>query len=255
MGAAVVERIEALAARLERLAVDLRPRPEVDRTFSDLVDLVLTTPPDDAAAALAHPVVRRLRRRLGALAGDGEHQLELAWARRVAAGADLPGFPYLDHYRLLVEAELAALAAAGTVPRRVLFVGSGPLPLSPMLLAGHGLEVDALDRDPDAVAAAEPVAAGAVRFHVGNLLHHHDGLAGYDLAVLAALVGEKERCLRHLAAHLPPGATVVARSARGLRTLLYPRAELPAGCPLRLVDVVHPPPPVINSIVVARVAS
>jgi hypothetical protein len=87
---------------------------------------------------------------------------------------------------------------------------------------------------------------------VGDLLHHHD-LDAYDLVILAALVGEKPRCLRHLAAHLGPGTTVVARSAHGLRTLLYPAVELPAG-PLQLVDVVHPAAPVINSIVVARVS-
>lgn len=242
MGRGLVEAIEALATRLEALAPDLSPRPEVDGVFDHLVDLVLTA---EDAAVLDDPVVRRLRPRLQELSAQGEHQLELAWARRVAAGDDIAGFPYLDHYRQLVAAELAAV---GTAPR-VLFVGSGPLPLSPMLLAQHGLAVDALDVDPEAVTAARKVTKD-VRFRVGDLVHHHD-LAGYDLVVLAALVTGKDRCLRHLAARLPPGTTVVARSAHGLRTLLYPEVELPAG--LQPVDVVHPPPPVINSIVVARV--
>jgi len=239
MGEAVVAEIEALAARLEALT-DLRPRPEVNRAFDDLVHLVLTTPD---ANALDNPVVQRLRPRLQELSARGEHELERAWS----AADDIAGFPYLDHYRQLVAAELAAV---GPAPQRVLFVGSGPLPLSPMLLADHGLTVDALDVDPDAVAAAEKVANN-VRFRVGNLLHQHD-LAGYDLVVLAALVTEKDRCLRHLAQRLVPGTLVAARSALGLRTLLYPSVELPPG--LQLIDAVHPPPPVINSIVLARVS-
>lgn len=234
--------IEALASRLAALAPDLSPRPEVDAAFDDLVHLVLTTPDDEV---LSDPVVQRLRPRLQELSAQGEHQLELAWARRVAAGDDIAGFPYLDHYRRLVAAELAAVGPV----RRALFVGSGPLPVSPVLLADHGVTVEALDVDPEAVAAARTVAPD-VRFRVGDLLHQHD-LTGYDLVVLAALVTQKDRCLEHLAQQLPPGTTVAARSAHGLRTLLYPPVELPPG--LELVDVVHPPPPVINSIVVARV--
>lgn len=239
MGRGLVEEIEVLATRLEALAPDLRPRPEVDAAFDDLVHLVLTA---EDATVVENPAVQRLRPRLQELSARGEQELERAWS----VADDIAGFPYLDHYRQLVAAELAAV----DTPQRVLFVGSGPLPLSPMLLAQHGLTVDALDVDPEAVTAARKVTKD-VRFRVGDLLHHHD-LDGYDLVVLAALVTEKDRCLRHLATTLAPGTTVVARSAHGLRTLLYPEVELPAG--LQLVDVVHPPPPVINSIVVARVS-
>lgn len=240
-----MRQIEELAHRLEALSDDLRPRPEVDAAFDDLVDLVLTTPDDAAAAALADPAVRRLRPKIQDLSARGEHQLERAWA----GADDLAGFPYLHHYRLLVEAELAAVGPV----RRVLFVGSGPLPLSPMLLARHGLDVDAVDRDPSAVAAAEKVVTGP-RFRIGDVIHQHD-LAGYDLVVVAALVDDKRRCLEHLAATLAPGAMVLARSAHGMRTLLYPAVELPLPDGFRLVDVVHPPPPVINSIVVAEVTA
>jgi nicotianamine synthase len=255
----VVARVVGLHGWLEGRAGDLRPSPEVDAVFGALVALVLTTPPGVAGEALADPAVRRCRDRLVALAARGEHELELAWARRIAAGGDLGGFPYLDHYRRLVDAEVAALVRHGCGPgARVLFVGAGPLPLSPLLLAGRGLAVDALDRDAGAVVAARAVASTVVPAPVvaeGDLFDR-PGLDRYDAVVLAALVGlgagEKRRCLDHLAAALRPGALVLARSARGLRTLLYPEVELPPGGGLAPLDVVHPAPPVINSIVVAR---
>jgi len=259
----VVSRVEDLHRRLGALS-DLRPGPTVDPLFARLVDVALTTSPGLADEVLADPAVRRLRHELVELAARGEYELELAWAERVAADpGELDRFPYLENYRLLAGVEHDVVAAHLARPvRRVLFVGSGPLPLSSLLLADRlGVPVDNLDRDPRAVDAACRVALalGAVdrvTFALGDLLDHHD-LATYDLVVLAALVGvdpdEKRACLAHLARTMAPGALVLARSAHALRTLLYPGVELPADVALDLLAVVHPPAPVINSIVLARV--
>ena len=252
---------------------DLRPGPEVDGIFDALVALALHTPPDVAATVLADPAIAALRPGLVELSARAEYQLELAWAERIADAADpraeLERFPYVENYRRLVEVEGAHATAAARRPgrpiRRALFVGSGPLPLSPVLLAARlGVPVDSLDRDPAAVHVARRVAAldgGPVRFVVRDLLAADD-LSAYDLVVLAALVGldsaGKQRGLAHLARVCAPGTLVLARSAHLLKTLLYPEVELPAGSGgpalgLELLDVVHPRPPVINSIVLACV--
>jgi hypothetical protein len=82
-------------------------------------------------------------------------------------------------------------------------------------------------------------------------------LAGYDVVVLAALVGstaaEKSAMLLRLSGMLDPGTLVLVRSARGMRTLLYPEVD-PAEMPgFEVLDVVHPGDDIINSAIVARV--
>lgn len=235
---------------------DLTPGPSVDELFRRLV-AVVTTAPRGTTVPLA------VRSSLVQLCAEGEHELERAWAARIAAAdgpvEELRDFPYLENYVRLTRLELATLRRLGARPRRVLFVGAGPLPLSPLLLAAAlGTEVDTLDRDPDAVAAAGGVAAAlgaALAPEHGDLANCSD-LGRYDLVILAALVGTtpdaKRRHLAHLARVMRPGAVLLARSARGLRTLLYPPVDATAlgGFDVRLV--VHPSGPVINSVVLAH---
>lgn len=272
----VVTAVEELYGRLVAVG-DLRPGPEVDGIFTRLVGLVLSTPAELATTVLADPAVRRLRPHLVELSARAEYELERAWAERIVAApdphAELARFPYVDNYRRLARLEQdlvvgrarPAARRAGRPVRRVLFVGSGPLPLSSLFLAaGLGVAVDNLDRDPTAVDAARRVAAalgaGNVRFAPADVLDVAD-LSAYDLVVLAALVGvdpgdpgEKRRCLVHLGRTMAPGALVLARSAHALRTLLYPAVDLPAGPAIEALGVVHPRPPVINSLVLGRVA-
>jgi nicotianamine synthase-like protein len=244
--------------------VDLRPCPEVDRLFGDLVRLVLATPPDDEARLLDEAAVLGIRGGLHALCSEGEYQLELAWARRIAASAsprdELERFPYVDNYRRLTRMELDLLATVADRPAgRVAFVGSGPLPLSSLLVAAElGVPVDNVDCDAEAVALGERVAAAlgpvAMTFRRADVTH--TDLGGYDVVVLAALVGtggpEKRAILGHLAASMSPGAVLLARSARGMRSLLYPAIEPAALDGFELQAVVHPVDEVVNSVVLAR---
>jgi nicotianamine synthase len=239
---------------------DLRPCPEVDALFGELVDLVVRTPPGVGLRGCEHraPALRRL-------CAEGEQQLELAWARRIAEADDpvacLDGFPYLANYRRLARLELDTLArvAPGRL-RRVAFLGSGPLPLSALLVAdalGADVEVDAVDCDHQALDAGRRVAAalGAerVRFVPGEA--ETMDVSGYDLVMLAALVGAtpaaKRAVLARLAASMAPGVLLLARSARAARTLLYPPLEPADLAGFAIQAVVHPASEVINSIVVA----
>jgi Nicotianamine synthase protein len=156
------------------------------------------------------------------------------------------------------------------------------LPLTSFLLAVHGVRVDNLDRDADALVLSRRVADALgitglefrhvdvgltpLRSDVGLMPLRGDvdlsplrgdvDLSVYDLVVLAALVGltpaEKAGVLAHLADDMAPGALLLARSARGLRTLLYPEVDAGALAGFDVLGVVHPPREVINSVVLAR---
>jgi nicotianamine synthase len=262
--AGVVERVVALHDRLASLP-DLRPGPVVDGLFRELVGLALSSAPV-GEAVLTDPAVASLLPSLVGLCGRAECQLELAWADRVAGGAAprrvLEAFPYLANYHELsrLEHRLVAASLGGCPLRRVAFVGSGPLPLTGLLLShSFGVPVDNIDRDPAAVALArrlgDALGADLCEFHERDLFDCDD-LDRYDLVVLAALVGlapaDKERALVHLAATMRPGALLLARSAHGLRRLLYPVVDVSVVPGFDQLTVVHPPTPVINSVVLAR---
>lgn len=271
-GAAVdetVERLRGLHRRLE--STDLRPGPVVDRAFGDLVGLCCH-PPEGCTG----PVLDRLAPHLDALralCAAGEGYLEQHWADRIAGAADpraeLERFPYLGNYHDLVQMELAALHALGIpVPRRAVVLGSGPLPLTGLVLAQeHGASVVHVDRDPAAVRAGAAVAAATgtgarVRSVVADLESPWPtsaltaALGRADLVLVGALVGvdpaAKAAVTARLAAAVRPGTPLLVRSAAGLRTVLYPQVgaeDLPG---LEVLLEVHPHTDVVNSVLVAR---
>ncbi len=153
------------------------------------------------------------------------------------------------------------LGVTGRRPRRVLFVGGGPLPLTSLLLASrHGhTAIDSIDVEPEAIQLAARLAhvleVGAVCFRCADVLDCTD-IAGYDMVCLAAMVGpqpeEKRRVIEHLYQHMRAGALLLARSARLLRTLLYPPLTLSDLAGFRLLAVLNPYTEVVNSLVVAE---
>jgi nicotianamine synthase len=258
---AAVDRVERDLARRP----DLRPCPEVDALFGELVGLVASVPPGSGLPGCCRQHGPSLRR----LCAEGETQLELEWAARITAATDpracLAGFPYLDNYRRLARLELDTLArvapsvAAGP-PAKVVFLGAGPLPLSALLVAealGTSVAVDAVDCDPVALDAGRRVAEAlrweGVRFLPGDALTLD--VSDYDLVMVAALVGAtpaaKEVVLGRLAGAMRPGSLLLARSARAARTLLYPPIEPGQLAGFAVHAVVHPVDDVINSVVVA----
>lgn len=264
--AAVVAQVRELHHELSRRPT-LTPGPDTDALFGRLV--ALATDPDaarDADAVLADPAVAALLGDLRRLCADGEFELERYWTRRIVGNADpraeLARFPYHGNYRDLTRLEHHTVAGVRAEPvRRVLFVGSGPLPLTSLLLAQeYGCRVDNVDIDADAAAlGAELTAAlGAegLTFRVGDV-EQDPALDDYDLVYLAALAGlepdAKLRLLAHLGRCLRPGTLVLARSAHSLRALLYPVLDPDALPGLETLAVVHPYTDVVNSVVVAQV--
>ncbi len=140
--AAVVEQVVALHdALLAR--PHLAPEPATNELFGRLVALAVDpAAARDADAVLGDPTVARLLASLRHLCADGEFELERSWARRVVdhpdPGAELARFPYHQNYGDLTRLEHHTVAGLTASPvRRVLFIGSGPLPLTSLLLAEH----------------------------------------------------------------------------------------------------------------------
>lgn len=132
------------------------------------------------------------------------------------------------------------------VPRKIAFLGSGPLPLTSMCLLKALRETASrmqpasksfdttivnIDRDAAAHTSAITLHESLGSWSQGMEFMCADaslvaGLEEYDVVFLAALVGvtqeEKESLTFSIARRMRPGALLVVRSAYGLRAVLYP---------------------------------
>ena len=269
----LAERLLAAYQQLDSLArVDgLEPGERTDRAFTELVSLCHHRSGPVAAAVLNNPELAAVAGRLRWLCSAGEYRLERFWAGRIATADDadleLRSFPYLVNYRALVALEMGTVTGLlARPPNRACVLGSGPLPLTALLMAGRlDCAVDAVDLEPEATGLARdvlhrlpggdrvsPWQADAAAF---------DGTAGADVVLLAALVGldpaAKRTVIAAVADRMRPGALLLVRTAYRLRTLLYPMVtadDLVAagGGRLRPLAQVHPFGDVVNSFVVAE---
>ncbi|CAN6206529.1 unnamed protein product [Urochloa humidicola] len=267
----LVRKIAVLEGAISKLP-SLRPCPEVNAIFTELVRACIPRSSVDVEAL--PPELQAMRARLIRLCSDAEGLLEAHYSD-LLAGFDNPLehlglFPYLNNYLLLSELEHGLLArhVPGPAPARVAFVGSGPLPLSSLVLAARHLPAacfDNYDISGEAnerarrLVRADAGLAARMAFRTSDVAHlTREHMAGYDVVFLAALVGmaaeEKARVVEHLGRHMGPGAALVVRSAHGARGFLYPVVdpeEIRRGG-FEVLAVHHPEGEVINSVIIAR---
>lgn len=160
---------------------------------------------------------------------------ELHWAQKII-NANNPkkvleqDYPYLDHYQRACTLEQQALTAHAKQPlKRVLMIGSGPLPMTSILLARQGIQVDNLDIKDEANRFATQLCeelnpSTSMRFITSNVLDYN-AIHDYDAIWLAAMAGGhqlKPRILDHLYQNMQSGTLLLARTACNLRVMLYP---------------------------------
>lgn len=235
-----------------------RPSRKVNGAMSKLVNSVVHT--TNAELADTSELQREAIRQVSSMA---EYELETYWSRRIVntrnAKKALTKFPYTRNYALLVERELALLKSTGlslTAQHRILIVGSGPLPLTYIeLFKLTGASVDLLDSSDEAIDMSERFCRSL------DLSANHIRAKGetvkltcqYDAILLAALAGstkqEKQTIVNNLLQYLSHDGRLIARSASGARTLLYPAIESPFKG-LQIIAENHPDDEVINSILI-----
>lgn len=190
---------------------------------------IVTQSPDDPAWAkdVLEQVPQSHVAASQAARGSWESRRELELADKVLTGeAILADYLFYGIAEQLIWRELALVP---TKPENVLFIGSGPLPLTAVLIHQQtGAHVTCIDCDPTAVARSSRLL---------SKLHLHDAVsvscgygeevqAGrYDLVVIALLARPKAAILVNIAKALRLDGHVLCRTSTGLKTLLYEPTE------------------------------
>ncbi|XWS14183.1 hypothetical protein CRYUN_Cryun36dG0101700 [Craigia yunnanensis] len=264
----LVAYITDLYEKISRLE-DLSPSIHVNTLFTKLVLTCLS--PSDIDVTRLSERAQEMRSRLIKLCGESEGILEGHFSTLIGSHANplyhISIFPYYSNYLKLTQLELSMLKKyCTTLPNRVAFIGSGPLPLTSIILATKHLMTTSFhnyDMDPSANAKAfqlvssDPDLSKRMFFHTADIMNVSSGLKECEVIFLAALVGmdkeEKTQVIHHLAEHMAPGAFLLLRSAHGARAFLYPVID-PCDDLLgfEVLSVFHPTDEVINSVIIVR---
>ncbi|KAK3418720.1 hypothetical protein EUGRSUZ_H03291, partial [Eucalyptus grandis] len=249
----------------------LNPCKDVDTLFTQLVLTCMPPTHNHIDVTTLCKKAQQMRSDLIRLGGEAEGLLESHFAT-ILGSFDRPIekleiFPYYGNYLKLAQLEFTLLTQHCThVPNKVAFVGSGPLPLSSIVLALNHLTTTSFhnyDMDPLAnskaarLISSDPDLSKRVLFHTCDVLKVTEELKEYDVVFLAALVGmdkeEKARAIEHLGRYMKSGAILMVRSAHGARVFLYPVVDVQSDLGgFEVLSVFHPKDEVINSVIVAR---
>ncbi|XP_057843623.2 nicotianamine synthase-like [Cryptomeria japonica] len=266
----LVERVVQLYGQISVLE-SLKPSNTVNSLLTELVH-VCTMPICININELSKDV-EEVRYNLILLCAEAEYLLETHFSVLIGTLpeplANLHLFPYYSNYKMLASMEFNALTG-NNIPMpisKLAFVGSGPMPLSSIVLAKHHMSYtlfDNYDMDQEANSMAsrlvigDPELSKRMIFHTSDINDvGKDKLAEYDVIVLAALVGlkkeQKVRTIELLGRNMKPGAALLLRSAKGARSFLYPVVEEEdlANNGFKIICVIHPTNEVINSIILA----
>ncbi|KAL8805104.1 MAG: hypothetical protein Q9182_002194 [Xanthomendoza sp. 2 TL-2023] len=255
----LVTEILACYLQLSQLPT-LRPSPQVNNLFEDLVHLCCYSLDEDItkkASVLTHPSITDIITPLRCLCSAGEFQLEAYWTERILkctnqreAKLMLQSFTYYDNYIDLIRMELNALDSVnrGARPRRFAVLGSGPLPMTSLCISqSYNSDEDAVvvhnvDRDASAISKSAALCrrlgyrSEQVGFHCADVEGQAFDLRGFDVVYLAGLVGttneQKQSIIGGVVQQMSPGAMLILRSAHSIRSLLYPVSFLITQCRL-----------------------
>lgn len=263
----LVQKVCDLYEKISKLD-NLSPSKDVDTLFTQLVLTCIPPHPIDVNK-LCTPI-QQTRTNLIKLCGQAEGLLEKHYST-ILGSFDHPLdhlhlFPYYSNYLKLSRLESDLLTQHHPNPTRIAFIGSGPLPLTSIVLASNHLKSAVfhnfdIDASANAMASklvdSHPDLSTRMAFFTDDVMDvSGEVLREYDVVFLAALVGmeieEKESVVRHLARSMAPGAILMVRSAHGARAFLYPVVEPRHLRGFEVLSVYHPTDDVINSVVVAR---
>lgn len=215
---------------------DLSPNNDIiNQTLSNLVSTLSKPIDSDVALDILNDTdIQLIRKEMLNKLSIAESLMERYYAQdflqKVNDLNHFSSFIYWDHYVKLVQTEISVLRKIKSVFQSCAFVGTGPLPLSPLLIQKElNTHMTCIDYDQQAYELGNALIE---KVHKNDLLQlryvKQDGVLHnyrrYDLVWIASLVENKEEVLKQIY-KTNPHSLVAIRSADGVHQLLYEQVD------------------------------
>jgi GNAT superfamily N-acetyltransferase len=195
--------------------------PELHDYIMQLENLIFSLDQDEnRARAILDRVTPEMVVALNGAYRAWETMLECQFAEQLIQGdASLSDYLLYERLGALAKRELALVPGA---PQRILFVGSGPLPLCAIHMhLQTGSPLDCVARDHEAAVISRQVVercnlSAAIRVFEEETEH---SVSDYDL-ILVGLVKNKKAILKNLRKRCRPACPILCRTSDGLRQIL-----------------------------------
>ncbi len=225
-------------------AVDEQSYTGREQIFTELDHILAHSDPGEIDSVLDDPVFVAMREDVHSVRADYEYQREYVLAKEIIKAhnrAPARAFRSAEWYSQATHFEMQALVPYK--PKRMLFVGSGPFPISPLsyMAEDPAVAVTCLERSADASKHAIEVAKvfGLDRLNMitADALEVTD-YDNFDCVMVGLVVGtsdtDKNRIVEHFLRWVPNSTLLTFRTAVGSGRVIYPSIE-----PSRFGDAPH----------------
>lgn len=249
--------LKALYQEISTLS-SLAPSPKVNQLFQKLVAFALD--PKMFESELSSKEIAHLQQ----LCAQAEFEMEAYWVKRVLASkdpkAELLLFPYYKNYEKLTKLEwFSLLSCENHLSHSVLFIGSGPLPLTAIVLAENYIDkLTVLDYDDEAINLSMRLIKKlglekkitVVKGDAKTFSDYKTFNTVFVAALAGALPKDKQEILQKLKTDTPNQSHIIARSSWGAREILYTPIDNKLFQLFKPLIEVRPHNDVVNSIII-----
>lgn len=235
---------------------NLNPSDRVNKLFTQLVE----TATSNTNERLSYLQTKKLQK----ICSEAEYSLEKYWAKKIINSKDpiskLKKFPYYKNYKDLTRLEWLSLEACKTHNNhKVIFIGSGPLPLTAIVLAlDFNIRSTLIDIDTNAVELSTKLIKSIsldkmIKIEKADATtYSHYGK--YNTFYVAALAGgtikDKNLIFKKINEEAPKNIHLLARSSWGSRKILYMPLSKQIFKYFKPIVKVDPYNEIVNSVVI-----
>jgi len=235
------------------------------RYYESLLKLILAANDNVIDKLLSDPDIKKVQPHLRSIWANYEYQREKTWSWKIINSKEpsfeIKKYPAYVFYKKLISFEFGiSNALYKRALNRILFIGSGPLPISSILLAeNYDIYVDCLDIQKEACEISSKLIPKLGLSGKINFMHKDitkmKSVETYDVIILATLAGETDRekqaLLRYLIRSIKKDQILIIRTVQGLRSLLYPmiREKYLRGFQIQFQNKIST---IINSVIVVK---